>query len=431
MSGPGIDLTGVGSSSWAINNLIYRNPGATFSAVPGATYRLDDPVVVYDDRTTLDFGTATVEQSMTGRPAIKVFADHVSILGGTIMGPQFATYAAAEHGVHVVGRSADHPVRNFTISGTSVSSFGGIGIHLDHVVGFAVNDVTVTDCWFGGITGLSCLDGEVNTPTVARINADGVQNTNAYGISWSARETGNLATDPRSENITVRSPTVTDCEVWTALDTHGGVGIRYLDIDVRRCWWPVGIVTLEGPGNVPLYPPTDFEVTGVIDSERTDATTFRAAIVVDGVASTAETRPDDSTLATGTLDVTVRGHGGDLGGAAVILKSTLGVMANVVSERCSPNALYLSRDNYEFNVEVTAIDTWSWSAVATYAAYVGAHNQGSLTATDSVSDSPPSGAVSLNTHGVRATGAGTIVELVAQSSEATTPLTVDAPAQVI
>lgn len=346
IQGAGIDPTGSSSSAAGINALLDRNPGARFVAPTEAQFRLGAPVVVGSMGTILSLGTATLKPD-AGVTALSVRASNFVLEDGSIVGSQHASLVGTERGIDVVGTSSTRPIKGLYIARTSISNFGGYGLHMLHVQDFLLDGVQAEDIYYGGIFGLSCLHGYLRRPIVRRVSANGVKNANAYGIAWSSvDESGDLVASPMSDDIITQSPTVTDCTTWHALDTHGGSNIQFLDIDVRRCHFPVAMNPGDGPSG-PLVAPRNFVVTGTIDSEAATGAGLRPGLIVagafDGIGAV-----DPAKLATGRIDVTVRGHD-----AGVVLQATSALFVRVRAERCSP-AVQQTRDNYDLDLTVVA-----------------------------------------------------------------------------
>ena len=421
VTGAGIDPTGVADSVTAINALIAANPGAVFDFEAdgiGSTYKITTPIVMGVSG-VLRLGSATISQVTSGQPGINVTASNVIIDRGIIQGAQFAGVASNERGLRITGTSAASPISYIKVVGTKISRFGQYGIYAEHVHKFVFDNVEVKDIWSHGIICMSCIDGVMWAPRVENIIG-----TQACGISLSRTETNSLTTEPHCTNITVQSPTVLDVPLWTGLDAHGGIACRFLDVDVRNCYLGVAIGATDNASNVETWGPRDCWVTGVIDSERTDGLAAYG-VSFTGVSANNGTFPFN-TLATGVIDVTVKNHGtaSEFTSGGVYMRSTFGVNVRVRAEACSPAALALYYDNYQFTAEVSAVDTWGATGANTAVVInaTSSYNYGTVLA----EADRTSGNISptyLNAAGIRTAALSTVnLRVVSQDSTATTPI---------
>jgi len=186
-----------------------------------------------------------------GTAGLVVSANDVTLDGLRIIGPQGTTYREGEFGI-MVAASASAPARRLTVRNSEIASFGKAGMWLRYVSDVVVENNDVHDIVYAGIMIISGTGGRISGNTVSRIGVNGAEanGNNAYGI---ALEDQGL---PRTTDFTVSGNLVTDVPTWHALDTHGGLRIRFAGNTVRGSMRGLFITTSDSGR------PTDITVTG-------------------------------------------------------------------------------------------------------------------------------------------------------------------------
>ncbi len=202
---------------------------------------------------------ATIHVSGETR-AITVSADNVTLVGLRITGSGSSQFDGRETGVFAQGRAADVPLRNLTIRGCDISSFGGYGLQMRYVERPIVADTRIHDIAYAGIEVMSGHAGLLVRNRIQRIGvtaADLPGGGNAYGITLSRIASGNVLRDPLTSDFSVVGNTVEDVPTWHGIDTHAGLRVSMTGNVVRGAMRAV-FVTRDADGNKS----TDVAVSG-------------------------------------------------------------------------------------------------------------------------------------------------------------------------
>jgi parallel beta-helix repeat protein len=171
---------------------------------------------------------ATIQSSRAGA-VIRVTADNVTLDRLRITGPQATRFRYGENGVHAAG-SPSNRITGLVVKNSTIRRFGYGGIYVRHASGARLVGNRVEDVVYSGIMLSSTATGRIEANTVRRVGLAGssANSNNAYGITVTQASDGG-----RSSDVVVIRNTVERVPGWHALDTHGGIRIRWESNIVR------------------------------------------------------------------------------------------------------------------------------------------------------------------------------------------------------
>ncbi len=186
--------------------------------------------------------TPTSQPTLSPSGPILVKSDNVTIDGVVISSSGTSGTAIDAEG------TASNPIDHLTIRNCTIKGFG-IGIDLEHVTNFTIENCKITDANYIGILVRSGVGGTISNNTIERIGPQTQAGSNAcngrggsgecdsYGITVGriSGASGGLVSNPRSANISVSGNLVTDVPTWHGLDTHAGQNITFDGNTVLRC----------------------------------------------------------------------------------------------------------------------------------------------------------------------------------------------------
>jgi hypothetical protein len=171
---------------------------------------------------------ATIRSSQTG-PAIRVTADNVTLDRLRITGPGASRFRYGQNGIHAAG-SRSNRITGLVVKNSTITRFGYGGIYVRHASGARVVGNRVEDAVYTGIMISSVANARVEANVVRRVGLAGssANSNNAYGITVTTASDGG-----RSSDVAVIRNIVERVPGWHALDTHGGIRIRWEANTVR------------------------------------------------------------------------------------------------------------------------------------------------------------------------------------------------------
>lgn len=313
---------------------------------------ISKPTVIYGPGATLNWGADTDDPS-----GIRIVSSNVTICGVTLDGPQYLTSAGTQHGIYAYGADSSNYISNINIQNCIFTNWGFYGIYLKYVSNFKANFNRITNCYYGGIVGLSCEHGSMSINDINNI----VATPNAYGIMASRDTSDSLVTDPRSDNIDIIGNTIRNVVYWEGIDTHAGSNITIYGNRVLGCKHGIVATPANDASAEATWAPIGITIVGnTIDSQVTDGTAGSGIIFTgahDGTSTVNE-------YGTGTISGnTVKGYGLESNtlGNAVYIHTTQGltVTGNTIQDSGNTGIL-MSHDNVGFSVTGnTIVDVWS------------------------------------------------------------------------
>lgn len=316
--------------------------------------------------TYLDLHAATITQTVTGKAALVVAGDDVTVVDGLLVGPGYGSFDANQRAISIVGASAADPILRPRIFGTRAEAWGGYGIYAQHTQHFHFERFRAKRITYAGILGLSVLDGLIVRPDIDDVGdpETGTGLANAYGVALSRIENDSLVTHPRSARVDVIDGWVANIPLWEAYDTHGGEDIRFIGCRSHNTDVAVAIVPSDNTSNAETFPPLNCKVINYRgDSGVTDGTRGRG-IVVEGVSGSPAIGPI-------IQDVELTGFGtenNNLSGAIVMRRTRAAVVRRATLIEPSPTGLVWEYDNEDYTTEdITVIDHWTNTSAFTAA----------------------------------------------------------------
>lgn len=258
-------------------------------------------------------GPGGIIQMTAGKAGLLIAASDVSIRRLGITGPQYAVWSAAEAGISVIGTVAA-PITRLDISGCRIKTFGGYGVYFENVHDFIVDKDRIKDVRYGGIMGLSVVDGRVTYNRVQNIPG---QSGLAYGIEFTRKELGDLILAPRSRDILVDGNIVRDVPLWDGYGTHGGERITWRGNLAINC--KTGFDIVGSDRSHPIVSSSIANPTVITTSVPHELTTGRIVTISGHIGSTPPLNSKHTVTVTGTttftvpVNVTVAGTGGTAG----------------------------------------------------------------------------------------------------------------------
>ena len=128
-------------------------------------------------------------------------------------------------------------VSGLVIEGCRFENMQGTCIQIRHVTDFQIKGNTLTRYGYAGIGGLSVTRGVVTDNVLQGTGNLPAYSSNSYGIYMSAQEAAGdvgTAANPQSSDVVIARNTVSN-QRWTALDTHVGQRISFINNTVRNC----------------------------------------------------------------------------------------------------------------------------------------------------------------------------------------------------
>ena len=157
-------------------------------------------------------------------------SDPITLRGGTLRVP-------SGNGIEIA--SADVTLDDVTLFGNGDTE--AIGIWALNASGLIIRNCHVADWRYAGIMILETTGALVEDTRVAQIGVGVSGATNAYGIAVS-----NLGGE-QSRDVLVRRCTIDGVPNWHGLDSHGGIGVRFIANVVAHCNRAI-FITSDGAG---------------------------------------------------------------------------------------------------------------------------------------------------------------------------------------
>lgn len=346
-----------------------------------AVYKITSTLTVPAD-TEIDGQGSMIVSTMTTATDALVFTNGGGARNLTLVGPYptGGTYTANNNGIACRGTNnapaAPTFVRAPKLENVEVYGFGYAGIRLRYVERQTSSNVTVRNCGYAGIAGVSCNDVWVNGYTVRNI-APGVS-LDAYGVFFDRDENGTLTADPTSFRCGATNVNISGVRAGgngQGVDTHGGVEIYYEgtvnDCDVA------GAFTASNVGGVATIGPKRCRarLTGSSDSQGYG---FFVTGAVNGGAVADYAEDCD-------LDLNLTGYGkevadGSIGG--MMMRATKGLRVSGTLKNNRNVGIYVDQSNIAFDIRATIIDPCSTLFGAPSGVLVvGNDNRGRISAT--------------------------------------------------
>jgi hypothetical protein len=290
-------------------------------------------------------GRGKICWSTVGKAGFSVTSGGVVFDGLTLNGPQDAAYHGGEDGIDARGTfhtgAAPDYIANVTVKNCVLANWGDTGLLTAFVSKLTVTGNTLRNMVYAGVALQSVSHAEIRDNVVNDVSGADTPNHNAYGIyiSRASGDTGNLTSQPRSDDVIVSSNRIDGVPTWEGLDTHAGTNVVFSDNTVTRARFGIGVGSSTDNNGIYTYAPLNVSVTGNhVDSGVTDGS---AAYGLSFEGCSTE-------MATGLMkDNTAIGFGlsGAISGAVNIGQTrNLVVSGNIVRDP-SPTGIFLSSDN--------------------------------------------------------------------------------------
>ena len=324
---------------------------------------IDAPITIDLNGGTLDWTTDTINQG------ILITTSGVEIRNGTIKGPQFAAAVNTQTGIYAYGADSSHYISGLKLRDLTVEEWGFAGVRMKFAENSILENVTVADTFYIGVSGNSCRD-----ITGTNIVIDGVSgkiSSSAYGIIFTRDETDDLVANPKSTDITLIHPIVRNVAYWDGINGHAVDNFKIISPTVTGCFQGISIVPCSDGTTPSMYGGKNLSIVGgIIDSVVTDGSVGPGLVVKGGGAGGGVGEYTNGAV----TGLTIVGHGNDSNttGHAVSLVNTRGLSftGNTIAES-SPIAIYASADNLNLNISGnTIIDPWTDDQTAAKAIYV-------------------------------------------------------------
>ncbi len=203
---------------------------------------------------------AEIVAAFEGGPLVSVEASQVSLDGLSLRGPAPAPFAQHAIAVRAVGTAAQ-PLRGFSMTDCTVRSFANAGVWLEHVEGFSLRGLRISNVGYAGILANSCGQGAIVGNVIRDVRGVPGFNRNGYGVALTRAEEPDLARAGRSHDIDVISNLVDGVPTWTAYDTHGGERIAFIGNSASHCRMALGIGASDDVAG-PRWAPHDVVAAG-------------------------------------------------------------------------------------------------------------------------------------------------------------------------
>lgn len=274
--------------------------------------------------------------STVGAGAVfEINASDVEINGlqfiGSQAGSTIATVNYADACIWVPGVDSTDPLYNIKVFNCYIDGFAGLAVDIRYTENVQVDNNTILNCGYAGVTLESVINGSVSNNIIDNINA-GSGAINFYGISLS-RDPNNTLVDARpTTNVIVSGNQVSNVPKWTGLDSHAAYKCQYVNNVVSEC--ANGIV-IQYDDNTLAYPAPakDILVDGNIVYGNTTLNTNRAGIVSLGIYPST---PNENITITNNIVVgcgTWGGVGQPIVGGIGLLDTKFGVVKNNTIEK--------------------------------------------------------------------------------------------------
>ncbi len=323
---------------------------------------IDAPITIDLNGGTLDWTTDTINQG------ILITTSGVEIRNGTIRGPQSASVAGTQTGIHAYGADSSNYISKLHMRDVKIEDWGFAALRLKFVADALFENVSTADTFYAGVIGSSCRNITGHNFVVDGVS--GKINSSAYGIMFTRDETNDLVANPKSTDITLINPIVRNVAYWDGINGHAVDNYKIISPTVTGCFQGISIVSSSDGTTPSMYGGKNLSIVGgIIDSVVTDGSVGPGLVVKGGGAGGVGEYTDGA-----VTGLTIRGHGNDSTstGHAVSLVNTRGLSLNgsTIAES-SPIAIYASANNLNLNISGnTIIDPWTDDQAAAKAIYV-------------------------------------------------------------
>lgn len=274
--------------------------------------------------------------SSVGAGAVfEINADNVEINGlqfiGSQAGSTIATVNYADACIWVPGVDSTDPLYNIKILNCHIDGFAGLAIDIRYTENVWVENNTILNCGYAGVTYESVINGSISNNIIDNITA-GSGAVNFYGISLSRNPNGTLITDKPTTNVVVTGNQVSNVPKWTGLDSHAAYKCQYVNNIVTGCANGIVIQYDDTSGTSPS-PAKDILVDGNIVYGNTTLNTNRCGIVSLGIYPS---NPNENITISNNIVVgcgTWGGVGQPTAGAIGLLDTKFGVVKNNTIEK--------------------------------------------------------------------------------------------------
>jgi len=260
--------------------VIYIKPG-TYEV--SGLLSINNPCTIFAYDVTFNWDSSI---GTTANQGLRIFSSNVKIYGLTVDGPQYLTRVTTQSGIRAEGTDSETSgvpstyINNVRLYDCTVTNWAFYGIVLEFVEKFTVRDCFVQNAQDGGIFGLSARKGKVSYNEI-----DNIVNFPAWGISMTRNNAGDTVRRPLPERIEINGNDVTNVQLWTGIDSHGGNRINIHHNTVVDCFRGCTLAVFDntGDGGSDIWAPRDSKINhNTMRNENIVSTAMGAAISVSG-----------------------------------------------------------------------------------------------------------------------------------------------------
>lgn len=348
---------------------------------PTAYYKLTAQLVI--DQQIFIYGSGGQIYQSTANQGCFVLddgADYTEIHGLFLKGPQYASSHSAEKAISTTVASSASPLVGLRFSNLRLEQWWS-GVYGQYVQWFEVDQVRAKNMYHSAVFFSSSQYGDIGRVVGRDITAGGNVGEACYCVVVSRPEVDDLSTSPHQTDITIH-----DCFAynvpWEAFDTHGGMRIKFRNLESYGTGRCLSIVPGDDNAQNPTYATKDFDVENVHGYSGVTDGSARQGLLVHGAGPSTGTVVD---LATGTVrNTSMTGFGDEDGSSsantAYEFMYTQGL--HVVSAKAvepSRSGMTFFHDNYDFLVDgFTCVDAWGNSTFSAAVACYNGYNTGQL-----------------------------------------------------
>lgn len=265
----GVNVTGANAETEFQAMVTSLPAGSEIRMRPGQTVKLASEVVL-DRPLTVTGGTII---PAAGTKTLTVGSDDVTIEGVKFAGTRTGTPAVGEYFISSDATSPD-TYRGVKIRDNTLEGMNHSGIWVTGLTDFEISGNRISQAEYAGIMGLSVRNGRVSGNKIYDLHQGGSL-VNSYGVAISDSLNTRAA---RSEHVVVDGNHVDGVPDWTALDTHSGFDIKFLNNTTLNC--RNGVAVTAGNAERTTAPEACYVAGNYI--EKGNANSESAAIVFTG-----------------------------------------------------------------------------------------------------------------------------------------------------
>lgn len=301
----------------------------------GGKYRLSKALSIHKDTLVVASG-ATLYNTKVHQTFLAIDSG-VKIIGLEIEGAGHLKPNSKGIGITAKGKNSSSYLSDILLSGLKIHNMGHQAVYLQFVEDSLIEKSTIKNIGYAGITGSSCT--RVNAINVDVVSVTGLTNKNAYGIVFTRKNGDSIREYPPSLDCMAMFCLIEDIPTWEALDTHGGIGIKFLYNTINNCKNGVILTDAGNAKNEDVFASHDCIVIG--NKGRLTGKGYAVAVSGNSTELARNNVIDNNEFENAGIE-------GNSTAGAIRLANTIGTIVNAnILKECFTFGLCLLNDNYD------------------------------------------------------------------------------------